>query len=162
MRCNARRMKGKIMREIIFRGKSIKNGDWVYGSLGIDVLYIDSLLATVIFNTKTIKDDKPQCFDDYYYGHNYVVVEPETVGQYTGLRDKNGTRIFEGDEYTTKRGNVRVVYYNDKEATFKARSHEFISYDDGDKDYYIDNPIHEPQRFQIVITGNIHDNKGNQ
>lgn len=73
------------MREILFRGKREDNGEWIFGSLHIEYGEADRNGSQRL--NYRILGMRGEC--DY--------VEPETVGQYTGLTDKNGTKIFEGD-----------------------------------------------------------------
>lgn len=74
------------MREILFRGKRKNNGEWVYGFL--------------IGRYDPFKKENVMKFayiDNGTFFYNAVEVIPETVGQYTGHNDVNGTKIFEGD-----------------------------------------------------------------
>lgn len=72
------------MREILFRGKRIDNGEWVEGK-GIDLNFNDAYILTKEYDSCS----------GYYMGE--VEVIPDTVGQFTGLTDKNLKKIFEGD-----------------------------------------------------------------
>lgn len=120
------------MREILFRGKT-NDGQWLEGDL---IQYAGTSQIWV-------QTDE---------GKWNFVVDPATVGQFTGLCDKNGKKIFEGDILLTNGMDGKLLwvsYFDDETAQFDfcPLGHEYCS---------THNELYYSSKRQII--GNIHDN----
>ena len=131
------------MREILFRGKKKDNEEWFYGYL------VERNAKYYIYYE--MPDE--MCQTGNWFCNEEVI--PETVGQYTGLTDKNGKKIFEGDILDTDLKRPYLV------VEFRDGCFMFNCNDGGDDYYDIMLPIvkeaHTEYKYGKVI-GNIHDN----
>lgn len=128
------------MREILFRGKQEDNNEWIYGG---------ALHQTDCYGDKV---DKWFIIDgthtnDYDIGEPIRVI-PETIGQYTGLTDKNGKKIFEGDIVHGYWNTKFLIFFDLCCLQFRAKLSDGT---EKDIDYYGDSK-------NLEVIGNIHDN----
>ena len=120
------------MREIKFRGVNIADGEWIYGSL--------------------VKVGK-----DYYIleegeteAHEYNIVADESIGQFTGLKNKNGKDIYEGDILEFKDGGIVYVSWDVEYTGFILIDPTGYQETEGIGNWILEN---------VEVVGNIFDNK---
>ena len=142
------------MREILFRGKRKDNGEWIEGSL---------LKVTISGETYYFIFCDDFALDGFdVKALSRAIVDPETIGEYFGLPDKTGKRIFEGDILRYFDDEIQVVEWNDE--AHQIMLHTYAEYERkvGRKavkekcegwHYLNDYPLNE-----MSIIGNIHDN----
>lgn len=124
------------MRDYIFRGKT-ETGKWVYGSL----ICVDGFFCIMQKDDGSnydypYLDNSTGCIDGYI-----TPVNPYTVGQWTSLLDKNGTRIFEDDIIRDGYGRTKTVEF------FNGRYYPFIAFPE----------YNCWDESECVVIGNVHD-----
>lgn len=129
------------MRTIKFRGKRLKDSKWVYG------IPIETHIGIFI-----VTEENPHICSEYGYMEidEFDKVYPDTVGQFTGMLDKNSKEIYEGDI---------VKYYDDIEDELVIRPVEYLN------DYCAFCAVHTQKdpdglfaQWQYEVIGNIHEN----
>lgn len=139
-----------MKREIKFRGKRIDNGEWIVGNL---------------IGTDVIVGDIVEWDDEYFCTEFWLKVDHETVGQYTGVKDRNGKEIYEGDVIPTHNQNNVVEYdrgsfvvkglHEDKyERTYAHLIHYLIDVTIPD----MDGSKYDGVTTSLEVIGNIYDN----
>jgi uncharacterized phage protein (TIGR01671 family) len=115
------------MREILFRGKRVDNGKWVEGHYFTDQIAKGSNPCVDI---SIIRNDLHEDFE----------VNPKTIGQFIGLHDKNGKKVFGGDKLFVEYNHIGVVVPKLENGKFLQHSYDL-------------------SRCKII--GNIHEKEGN-
>lgn len=140
------------MREILFRGKSVKTGEWVYG------WYCEATFGRWPLCPSIVDSEKARAGE-----FEYCEIVPESLGEFTGLCVKNGTKVFEGDiirnisfDETVFHGVIRFGKYNAPMYQEETNVGFFIEWVPifpwrCDLAHWID-------KEDVEVVGNIHDN----
>jgi uncharacterized phage protein (TIGR01671 family) len=120
-------------REILFKAKRIDNGEWIEG---------------YYLKYGYIGQEKPYIMPSYASALYAFEVDPATVGQFTGLTDKNGKKIFEGDVVHCYGGEYYQGYW-EHDVILKITNENFY-----------DSIFILGETENIIVIGNIHDTEG--
>jgi uncharacterized phage protein (TIGR01671 family) len=134
------------MRAIKFRGKRLDNGEWIEG-----------LLLTNNLGTYIITEKNPHECTQYGYLeiNEYGRVDPETVRQYTGLTDRNGKEIYEGDIVTAREQSTKATFTG---YVHYLNAQYWVNYI-GYESYYVPLiQLHGAEYKPIEVIGNIYSN----
>ena len=129
------------MREILFRGKRVDNGEWIQGDL---VQFLSHGIVRIVTQEPPYKDAE---------------VDSDTVGRFTGLTDRNGKKIFEGDIIHLEYSQVFFggEYFGEYTAEVSYKEGCFVT-DGINNGGEIETPLSGFDNDELEIIGNIHDN----
>lgn len=143
------------MREILFRGKSVNGTGWVEGSLVVTTM--EPADDTPIKHYH-IEDMTIGVFPNEFQSGVSETVDPDTVGQFAGKKDKNGKRVFEHDilqtftvwaDGTVEKGGIGIVQWWEHDQCYVLATKEGYHIDDFGN-------LGRPEYYEVI--GNIHDN----
>lgn len=136
------------MREIKFRGKRIDNGEWIYGLLNV---YQDKLYVTwEIIEAPSMENPAG------LWSHFHYEVDPKTIGQYTGLIDKNGLEVFEGDIVIHPYDNAQQIVFGKIGYDGRWNGLTGFGFKNDDYDFIELQWYNDPELIEVI--GNIHEN----
>lgn len=137
-----------MIREILFRGKRLEDGVWVEGYYAKATDMLEDEEVHIIFNPELALFPRSEfgTFDE---------IDPDTLGQYTGMKDKNGMKIFEGDIVVLNKDVKQIFNVEDGEVRYGWGGFYI-------KDFSTLNSLNTLASYDCVlrgeVIGNIHDN----